>query len=170
MTKQGFTLLELLVGLTVVSILLLTAMPSFTQFIQNTRVETATEDLLNAVQLTRTNAITRNQRITMRNLGQWELGWEVFIDLDNNGTRSDDELLLSKRGALDNIVVIPNSPVKNYISFISSGESRRTGSPLGAFQAGTLYICATDIESGQALILSRSGRLRIKEAEPDDCL
>lgn len=170
MTKQGFTLLELLVGLTVVSILLLTAMPSFTQFIQNTRVETATEDLFNAVQLTRTNAITRNQRVTMRNLGQWELGWEVFIDLDNNGTRSDDELLLSKRGALDNIVVIPNSPVKNYISFISSGESRRTGSPLGAFQAGTLYICAPDVESGQALILSRSGRLRIKKAEPDDCL
>lgn len=169
MDKQGFTLLELLVGLAVLSILLLVAMPSFTQFIQSTRVETATEEFFNAVQLTRTNAITRNQRATMRNLGHWELGWEVFMDLDNNGTRSDDELLLLRRGALDDIDVIPNLPVKDYISFISTGESRRTGSPLGAFQAGTLYICAPEVDSGQALILSRSGRMRIEKADADNC-
>ncbi|WP_444923498.1 GspH/FimT family pseudopilin [Microbulbifer sp. DLAB2-AF] len=167
--KQGFTLLELLIVLTVLTVLVMIATPSFIPMIQETRLKAVTEELFNAVQLTRTNAITHNQRVTMRNFGSWELGWEIFLDPDNDGLRSNDEHLILKKEALKEVQIAPNSPVKDYISFISSGESRKTGSPLGAFQAGTLHVCAQEVQAAQALILSRSGRMRIEKADIGNC-
>lgn len=169
MTQQGFTLLELLISLTVLSILLLVGLPNFTQMLQNTRLQTATDELFTSVQLTRTSAITRNQRVTMRNMGSWEQGWEIFADTNNDGHRGDEETLLLVTGAQERVRIKTNTPVQDYISFVSTGESRKVGSSQGAFQAGTLHICRLEDNSGQALILSPSGRMRIEEADGGDC-
>ncbi|WP_444908664.1 GspH/FimT family pseudopilin [Microbulbifer sp. TRSA005] len=169
MTQQGFTLLELIITLALLSILLLIGLPSFTQLLENTRLQTSTEEFFTAVQLTRTNAIIRNQRVTMRNLGSWEQGWEIFADSDNNGERGDKELLILSSAALDKVLIKTNSPVEDYISFISTGESRKAGSPEGALQMGTLHICSQENNRGKAFILSSGGRMRIEEADENDC-
>ncbi|WP_444929598.1 GspH/FimT family protein [Microbulbifer sp. SSSA002] len=171
MTQRGLTLLELLISLSILSVLLLIGLPSFTQIIEKTQLELTADKLFTAVQLTRNTAIEKNQRVTMRNFGSWELGWEIFIDTDNDGTRDDNDYLIVSADKLDRVQVLANSPVKDYISFIATGESRNTGSPQGALQMGSLYICPLneDLE-GLALILFHSGRMRIETAGSDQCI
>ncbi|MDP5208464.1 GspH/FimT family protein [Microbulbifer sp. 2205BS26-8] len=169
MTRQGFTLLELLITLTVLSVLLMMGLPSFTQWVHSIRLDTATEALSASVQLARSSAVMRNQRVTMRNLGNWASGWEVFVDLDNDGARGGGEPLLLSRGVQTGIRVIANRPVRDYISFVGTGESRLAGAPLGGFQAGTLHVCAQDGEAGYALILAPGGRMRMEKASAAHC-
>src|SRR5690606_32572013 len=89
---RGFTLFELLITLTIFVLLLTLGLPSFSKHIQNTRAKTATTELLQAVQKTRTLAVSKNLRATLAPLGSWHHGWEIFIDVNNNGIRDNTEI------------------------------------------------------------------------------
>ncbi|HWV14830.1 MAG TPA: GspH/FimT family protein [Cellvibrio sp.] len=170
MHLQGFTLLELLIVLIIMILLLALGIPGLSTHIENTQVSTASSSLTEAIALTRSQAVISNTRTTLKNLGSWNRGWEIFIDFDNNGMRGEHEKLIATHPQLNNVRITPNQPVRHYLSFIGSGESRfagRTGE--GAFQAGTLYICPTGRGRGYALILARGGRLRIQEINADQC-
>lgn len=170
MIQRGFTLLELLITLAILSILLLIGGPNLSRLVRESRIEASTEALYTAIQLARTAAVSRNQRVTLRNLGSWNSGWEAFTDTNDDGLRDADELLLFSSGPQELIDIIPNAPVTDYISFIGTGESRRVGSAQGSFQAGTIRICANDHSSGYSLILARSGRVRTEKLSADDCI
>ncbi|MBB3063030.1 GspH/FimT family pseudopilin [Microbulbifer rhizosphaerae] len=169
MREQGLTLLELLVALAILAILLAVGLPGFSKVIQNSRLSANTEELRNAIQLTRAAAVSRNQRVTLRNLGRWESGWQAFADDNNNGVFDDGEQLLFSSGSLQSVRFEANTPVSNYVSFIGTGESRKVGSAMGAFQAGTIEVCTADNSQGYSLILFRSGRLRTGKLDANDC-
>ncbi len=61
--QRGMSLVELAVGLLIVGILLALAAPSYTGWIQNTKIRTTSEAILNGLQLARTEAVRRNTRI-----------------------------------------------------------------------------------------------------------
>ncbi|WP_444926611.1 GspH/FimT family pseudopilin [Microbulbifer sp. TRSA002] len=169
MTHRGFTLLELLITLCILSILLFIGLPSFTQIIEKTQLKLAGEEIISAIQLTRNTAVVKNQRVTMRNSGGWDLGWEVFIDTDNDGFRGERDTLVMSGPKLDKVKVLSNFPLRDYISFIGTGESRKAGSLQGALQMGSLYVCSLDGSEGLALILFHSGRLRVEQANQSQC-
>lgn len=58
--NQGFTLLELLITIAVLGILLGIAVPSFQSSLTNSRLTTAANDLVGALQAARSEAIKRN--------------------------------------------------------------------------------------------------------------
>jgi type IV fimbrial biogenesis protein FimT len=58
--NRGFSLIELLVALTIVGVVLMQAVPSFSDWIQNQQVRTSTEAILNGLQLARAQAIRSN--------------------------------------------------------------------------------------------------------------
>jgi type IV fimbrial biogenesis protein FimT len=60
---RGFTLIELAITLVVLGILLTLGMPSFTTWINNTKIRTATEGVLNGVQLARAEAVRQNLNV-----------------------------------------------------------------------------------------------------------
>ena len=60
---SGFTLVELMTGVAIVSILAAVATPSFTSFLRNTEVRGSSESILQGLQLARTEAIRRNGRV-----------------------------------------------------------------------------------------------------------
>ena len=60
---QGFTLVELMVGIAVLATLLTLAYPSYTSFIQNSQIRTTAESVLNGLQLARAEAIRRNESV-----------------------------------------------------------------------------------------------------------
>ncbi|WP_308363768.1 MULTISPECIES: GspH/FimT family protein [unclassified Microbulbifer] len=169
MREQGLTLLELLITLAVLAILLAIGLPGFSTIIQNSRLAANTEELRSAIHLARTAAVSRNQRVTLRNLGSWELGWQAFADDNNNGVFDDGEQLLFSSGSLQSVRFETNAPVSNYVSFIGTGESRKVGSAMGAFQAGTIKVCTADNSQGNSLVLFRSGRLRTGKLDANDC-
>lgn len=167
---RGFTLFELLITLTIFVLLLTLGLPSFSKHIQNTRAKTATTELLAAVQKTRTLAISKNLRATLAPLGNWHHGWEVFIDTNSNGVRDNDETAVFQAPPVEGVRLSANDPIKDYVSFIGTGESAKAGRiDGGSFQAGTFTICPLDEAAGYELVLSRSGRMRFTKAPSQSC-
>ena len=74
--QAGMTLVELMTGVAIASILAAVATPSFTGFLRNTEVRGSSEALLQGLQLARTEAIRRNRQICF----DWSgvgTGWTV---------------------------------------------------------------------------------------------
>lgn len=164
MRERGLTLLELLITLAILAVLLTIGLPGFSTVIQNNRLAANTEELRSAIQLARATAVGRNQRVTLRNLGNWESGWVAFVDDNSNGERDGGESLIFSGPALDSVSIAWNDPAGDYVSFVGTGVSRRVS---GALQMGTFRICPADGAEGYALTLAPSGRLR--SSRVSDC-
>ncbi|GGY80579.1 hypothetical protein GCM10011613_27040 [Cellvibrio zantedeschiae] len=171
MRSFGFTLIELVITLSIVSILLGFGLPNLFGHIQNSRVKVATQNLFESLELTRSQAVFSNKRITIRKQVQWEEGWEVFIDANNDGLPNNNEQTVKKYEKLKGIRIIANRPVSNYVSFVGSGEGRYANgtSNAGAFQAGAFTVCPQTKGKGYELILARGGRVRTHEISAQDC-
>lgn len=168
--NSGFTLLELLITLIITALLIAIGGPSFSNQIRKNQVETTTLRLLESIELTRTQAVAANIRTTMKANHSWENGWDVFMDGNGNGIKEKDEKLLQTGEAIERVLILANQPVKHYISYIGSGESRLEGSAnTGGFQAGTLSICPQAKGSGYQLVLARGGRVRMQEITAQRC-
>jgi type IV fimbrial biogenesis protein FimT len=75
---RGFTLPELLVVVTVLGVLLAAGAPQLGDIMRNQRVKTASFDLFSSLVLARSEAITRNARVTVTpTSGAWSNGWTV---------------------------------------------------------------------------------------------
>jgi len=59
-SQRGFTLIEIMISLTVLGILLMVALPSFGTWLQNQQLRAASEATLNGLQVARAAAIQRN--------------------------------------------------------------------------------------------------------------
>ena len=66
MRSAGFTLIELMIVMVILSIMLLIALPNFSIWMQNTQIRTAGEAVLNGMQLARADAIRRNVNVELR--------------------------------------------------------------------------------------------------------
>ncbi len=167
---RGVTLIELLVALSVLSILLAVGVPSFSQFTTNTRLNSYTNTLFSHLSLARSEAIKRNTRVAIcksldgsacASSGDWSQGWAVFVDLDNNASIGSGEQVIATASALPTgFSFSGNGNVSNYISYDGQGIPKLTS---GGFQSGTITLCpATPAAagSGRNVILSSSGRAR----------
>ena len=77
-TSAGFTLIELMITLSILVILLTIAVPSFRQFVQAQRVKTTSFDLFAAITYARSEALKRNGDVTLSAAtGGWANGWSI---------------------------------------------------------------------------------------------
>lgn len=75
---RGFTVTELLFVVLVFGVLLAVGLPEMGHFVRNQRVKTASFDLFSTLMLARSEAITRNTRVTIAPTGgSWTNGWTV---------------------------------------------------------------------------------------------
>jgi type IV fimbrial biogenesis protein FimT len=120
--------------------------------------------------IARSGAVTSNTRTTVAGDQGWNSGWEVFVDSNNDGIRSADERLISTHDKVPDVYIIPNKPLKKYVSFIGSGEARMIGAANGgAKQMGTFRICPVKRGVGYMLVLSGGGRVRKSEISAQEC-
>lgn len=81
MKKQnGFTLVELMIGLAIVAIVLSIGVPSFGDLIRNNRMTTQVNELVGALNLARSEAVKRGQSINVTAASggsNWKAGWTV---------------------------------------------------------------------------------------------
>ena len=86
--QRGFTLIELVTTLTVLMIAASLLAPGFTYLIQQIRLFSVTTELYNAINLTRSEAIKRNDIVDLIAVNKdWKNGWVV------NGT--DDQQIIA---------------------------------------------------------------------------
>lgn len=68
-SMRGFTIIELMITLTLLSILLAFALPSFSAFIRDSQIRTASSAIENGLQLARAEAVRRNDEVQFNLLG-----------------------------------------------------------------------------------------------------
>lgn len=177
---RGFTLIELMVTIAISAILAGLAAPSFQDLIASNRLKSHASSLLSSLLLARSEAIKRNSRVvqcksadgaTCTTAGEWQQGWIIFADTNNNAAVDSDELVIHQVGALTGDFILKGktatSPVKNYVSYSSTGETKLKASE--AFQAGTFTLCQSSSSGvkSREIVISPTGRPTIRKSNPE---
>ncbi|HUY04347.1 MAG TPA: GspH/FimT family pseudopilin [Rhodocyclaceae bacterium] len=88
----GFTLVELMVTLTVAAILMDIAIPSMQDLVASQRVRAAASELMSALSLARADAISNGRRVAVAPLDQsndvWSSGWRVIVCAPPSGAQN----------------------------------------------------------------------------------
>lgn len=162
---KGFSLIELMVVLSIAAILLAVGIPSFRSLIQNQRMTTNVNEFFAAINLTRSAALERGVRVDMIAAGDgsdWKNGWIIFVDKNNDRIRDSNEKLIFTHGPLpDGMSTTTNiSDTPLAIGFLPMGFIK-----LAANQKGCTISFAQEDEDKKRIKLSFIGRPRICDAK-----
>lgn len=124
---QGFTLLELMITVSILAILLAIAVPSFTSTIRSNQIETTTNGLVGALSLARSEASKRGTSVSVcastngtscSGGTDWSTGWIVFMDTGVIGTIEPPADLTIKNlvSSASGMSVVGSDPFVNYVS------------------------------------------------------
>ncbi len=167
MRQRGFNLIELLMALGIAGILGLVVVPSFVGLLQRHALRSTAWDLFHTINSTRATAVSRNQTISLWNIdGHWHSGAEIFEDHNSNGQREADEPVLRHFGGRMSAHITGNHWVANYISYRPDGSAY---THTGAFQVGSITVCAEGQAEAYQLVISIGGRLRLSKTR-DGCM
>lgn len=139
---RGFTLVELLVAVSIAGVLLAIAAPAFTTMTANQRIRSAATEIYIALTKARNEALKLNTSITLQanTAGQWQNGWYI----SNPDATVTTKLL--EHGALKGVTI---------------GGSNVTYRPSGRLQATTapaFTITASGVDTQICVSIDLSGR------------
>lgn len=159
--NRGFTVIELLVTLSVASILLAVAAPNFRTFVQDNQLIAQSNNFFSAMMLAKSEAVKRNSSVTIcpstngtacAGVTAWTSGWLVFADANGDGTVDGGEAIIRVGTAL------PGQ------STLTSGNRTRVTFAASGFTLGfndTFSLCDSRGPAlSRRLILSNQGGLR----------
>ena len=171
--SKGFTLAEMVVSLSILSIILSLAAPSFGNLLKSNRATALVNDLLTDLHIARSEAIKRNQPVTLCKssnrqtcTGNWGDGWIIFSDADRDRRIDEDQgdRLLATSDAVGNSLNVSWNAFRsdNYIQFSSMGFIHSNN--------GTFKVCPPDNDARQAraVIINRVGRARVSSDSNGD--
>lgn len=159
--NRGFSLLEALLSILLLSLLASLAVPAFDNLLQSNRALAALHNLQGALSHARQTAVLTGRPVSVvAHEGDWAKGWALFHDDNNDGQQQSGETLLRLHPALEDVEIHPDETSRRYIHYRPQGHAIR---PNGAFHAGHLKVCSRHTTSHQ-IIINRSGRIRTESA------
>lgn len=140
--NQGFTLIELVLTLAVVSIVLLTGIPSLNKMTESNRFVTQINSISGSLALARSEAIKSGTTVTICassngtscNVTTWHSGWIVFTDVDKDTVvDAGVDNLIQIQGALNGggTLTLTLNGNAGVFQFLADGSSR--GGKMGTF-------------------------------------
>lgn len=164
--NHGFTLIELIVTLTIAVILLTIAVPSMSRVIQANRLTSAANELIGDLALARTEALKRgtNTGVCKSSGGAtcagsgtaWGSGWIVFVDVDQDRAWSASDILLRTREPLPpGTAVTASTGSNNPIIYGQQGQALQG--------IDTYTFCNATIGKARSIELITTGRFRMTE-------
>jgi len=162
--NSGFTLLELLITVAIISIVMAIAVPSMTTFTQNDRLTTNINTLIGHLAYARSEAVKRNQQVSICSSnnattctgGNWQDGWIVYIDADGDNSFTAGEEVLRAQQALEGAntltTAIGTQVTYDYRGFVNAAS------------VGNFQLCdGRSGPHGKTIRISTTGRVRIED-------
>lgn len=158
--QQGFTLVELVVALSVLAILMAVAVPNFREMLLNFQVRAAAEGLNTGLQLARAEAIRRNANVvfTLSSNATWTIGCQVVVaDADSDGVDDCPEVIQNKAATEGAVSVAVDVVPAGATSVTFNGLGRVTFNNDGSNVMRQIDIAATEGNANGLRILIRGG-------------
>ncbi|MEP6702731.1 MAG: GspH/FimT family protein, partial [Betaproteobacteria bacterium] len=151
---------ELTVTLAILVILGTLGATGYGSVIGRARVTGDSGDLLNAIELTRSEAVKRGRRVTMLpNRGDWSAGWTIFVDTNGNRQVDPGESVILIHPAMSGTTRVIANTTPGYVAFAATGMPQQYS---GGFLAATIGLC--DSGTARSVVLAKTGRPRIVAA------
>jgi type IV fimbrial biogenesis protein FimT len=154
LSNRGFSLLELLVTIAIISIFLLIGLPNFHEFIVKNRVETQVQQIISAINYARSEAINRNQVIT-------------FCKSNNRqtcgGQWRDGQIILAGNEVLRAYSALPEADQLSFNSSLGKDDALQllpsgfTNGQTGSFN----YCSGKDLKNTRRIVIAQTGRMRV---------
>lgn len=144
--EMGFTLIELIITLTIAAILATVAVPSFSTFLKNNRITSQTNEFILAMNFARSEAIKRGTAISVVAVGggignEWGNGWNVVSGVTT----------LKQFSALAGNSTLGSTGAISTFTYASTGRVN---------VADTLSLCDDrTAETGRTITVSTTGRV-----------
>lgn len=158
--QRGLTLIELMVTLAVLVVLMGIAAPSFTPMMERWQANQAVDELESVLAFARTEGIRRGGGLSLLRTAEtdaceaadneWQCGWTLAIDSDQDGTADDAQATLRQSSSSYNNLLITASANSNAIlidrwgglSLLGDGEIFELGArPTNQPSANTTKLC-----------------------------
>ncbi|KPV91449.1 MULTISPECIES: GspH/FimT family pseudopilin [unclassified Pseudoalteromonas] len=165
-TQAGYTLLELMASIAIVSIVSQISLSVFPDFLAKTRADNHVSLLHRNINYGRLYAIENGTYVTLCALkdnqctkDEWDGKMSLFIDNDKSTSLDTDDLLISTFEKIHDA---------DSIQYPRSAITFRPDGSLNGFQNGTFIYCPNKDKAnleGLALSVSQTGRIRIKSTD-----
>ncbi len=171
--SKGFTLIELMVTIAIVAIMASIAVPSFQNFVRQTRVTTQTNDFITGLNYARSESIKQGRRVTMCKsadlatciaAGNWAQGWILFVDTDGNGTKAAAETMLRVHAAMSGgSSLIGGATVSNWIQYMPTGMAVGNGAATANGAVASQFVLCPSAPAGgvgRTIEIGFTGRIK----------
>ncbi|MCL1068261.1 GspH/FimT family pseudopilin [Shewanella olleyana] len=163
----GFSLVEVLVALAIVSILSSVASPSLKSLFLHTRSKSNIGSIQQVIQLARNHAVSYGTRVTVcpieanQCVNDWQNGFTVFTDGGQSNSLEGNDTVLFVMGPFN----------EEDISYYNRKSIRFQPDGLASGTNGTFRYCPGSFNSpySKAVIVNQSGRIRFSKDKSIEC-
>lgn len=160
-----FTLVEILVSLSVLGVLVSVGVPPLLSFMEDAQLNGDTNDMYYSLFLARSEAVTRNSTVSLckinpnspdncANSESWQSGWIAFVDPDADGVRDAGETILNVYAGMKINSAVSSADFANFISYLPSGSTNTNG---------TINICINS-NVAQDIFINATGHPRVSDS------
>lgn len=158
-SPKGFTLVELVVTLTIAVVLLLIVGPSIGSFIRTNQLTAVANDFIHDISLARSEAFKQGLSVGVcpsmdgKSCGgtNWNTGWLVFSDIDGGGSWNGSDTVIRFHGASGSDVAVTGS--SSLILYNRQGYAAN----------GDYQFCSSSLKKSRIVRINSTGQHRIAE-------
>jgi len=145
--ESGFSLIEILIVISLISIITTITITSQKYLFQSSTTKTAAAQLLHAIQIARNQAIIKNKPVILCKTGEWQNGYIIKMQ--------SKKLYIFSNSIPDGIIHWRAFPShREDLEFLPTGYSR--------IENGTFWLCFKSKKSpAWAIMLNQAGRARM---------
>lgn len=160
---KGYTIIELIISLCLLSILMAYGLPNYYDFKQNQIMRQEVNRLVSTINYARNQSIMTSQHIVLcatenrtacDGNGHWHTGWMVFTDKNRDREINEQDELLTYEDGMNHQITAISSRYRQIIRF----------DPMGSAPGTNLTIRFCDdrgADFGKSVIISNVGRPRV---------